>query len=264
MKYSILVTLCTVGLLGGCKSTPDANSDVETFNSRADADVRAAVGAGFLTVEKLQSLSDQELFALIRDKGVSQICLPTMKSVGKPGRMETEKIRTSNLTKILFSNLFKLLGNSDARRVADALWKGKTFTSEVKCKNGAGSNRITLLNLITLKNRIMTRDDFLDEIRYEEDGEKEFVRALEENKNGVNMVELNYSDPKNDPLNAGKDFGIRDLMVPIRQPDNTVIYIGRAYVGKWTSPTDFVSDGLLAWFFLDFSKRALAAEKPFD
>lgn len=212
-----------------------------------------------LTVKNLATLSDEELFQLIEYRGVNESCLPEGKSVGQPGRIYEEAIQRENLVKIFFKNLMLFLGQSNSTEVAKLLWSGKTFKrSETACNHGSGTNQVLGLKLFTLKNSVLTREFYLDdENRYQDKSELEFSKALENNKNNVNLVELNYARTQNDLFGAGRKFGVRDIMVPIENKDGSIIYIGRAYTGKWISEEKFKSSGLVAWFFLDFNKESV-------
>jgi hypothetical protein len=210
-----------------------------------------------LTVKSLAKLSDEELFQLIQNRGLNESCLPEGKSVGQPGRIYEEAIQRENLVKIFFKNLMLFLGQSNSTEVAKLLWSGKTFKqSEASCEHGTGTNQVLGLKLFTLTNSILTREFYLDdENRYQDQSELAFGKALENNKNKVNLVELNYARSQKDLFGAGKKFGVRDIMVPIQNKDGSIIYIGRAYTGKWISEENFKSSGLVAWFFLDFNKE---------
>lgn len=217
------------------------------------------------TVESLASLNDQQLFELIRAKAITEKCTPKGTSAGKPGRMDEKAIKKSNLTKTIFKGLFQVLGPQNSKYVAGMLWHGKVFEQNPGCTTGTGTNRINLgiteSRNITFTHRVLSVDDFIkDKGRKGTDvNEQAFVSALQAVKEGTNLVELNYSKPKDDPLHAGKNFGVRDIMVPIKGKNGT-IYVGRAYGGEWISETQFRSTGLVAWFFLDFSPTAVSAQ----
>jgi hypothetical protein len=251
----------------GCRSTQKADGDASSEKGLfvPSSDNNDDYNPNYLTIDKLAEMSEGELFDIIRNKGTTLNCIPEGKSVGKPGRMESDRIGKSNIAKEAFQNLFNFLGLDTSEKVAGALWKGKVFNrNSGDCTTGKGANRIAGMKLITLTNRIFPTTEFLKGQRYLDQPEIDFGDALLQNPALENLIELNYSDPDLDPGHAGKLFGIRDIMVPIAQDDGTIIFIGRAYVGKWTTPTSFVSDGLVAWFFLDFSARALRVKGPLD
>jgi hypothetical protein len=214
------------------------------------------------TIASLSKLTDAELFSLVQYKGFNEACIPQGVSAGKPGRIDKDVINNDNGIKALFGLMFRFLGNHNSQAAADLIWKGKTFRrSSRDCTVGTGVNRVGLINLFTMTVKNLTREVFItDEGRMSDASEQGFVQALEANENDVNMVELNYSKPGLDPLGMGRAFGIRDIMVPIAGKYGT-IYIGRAYTGKWTSPTQFKSAGNVAWFFLDFSPEAVAHDR---
>jgi hypothetical protein len=210
------------------------------------------------TIDTLSKLSDEELFTLVRYKGINESCIPEGVSAGKPGRIDKNVITNDNAFKVIFRHIFHFLGRRSSQQVADIIWKGKTFhRSEENCAEGWGTNRVGLINLFSLKAKTLTRETFIgDEGRMNDASESGFVNALAANPNDTNLVELNYSRPRLDPMGMGRAFGIRDIMVPIPGKNGT-IYIGRAYTGKWTSTTSFKSSGMVAWFFLDFSDEAV-------
>jgi hypothetical protein len=216
------------------------------------------------TIHTLALMSDAQLFQLIEKEGINVECIPEGVSAGRPGRINKEAIREENTTKSIFKYLFNFLGSQNSQTVAGLIWKGKTLQrSPQNCSTGFGVNRVGLLDLFTLKTHTLGRNKYVaDQGRFIDASEENFVNSLIANPNDVNMVELNYSEPGRDPAGAGKAFGVRDIMVPIMGKYG-IIYIGRAYTGKWLSETQFQSSGLVAWFFLDFSPEAVREQKWF-
>jgi len=212
----------------------------------------------FHTIDSLASLNEVQLFELIQAKAITVDCVPTGKSVGRVGRINSNVIENKNFVKVFFKGLFDILGGEDSEYVAGQIWKGKEFfRNKNNCGIGKGINLVMGSKSITFTNRIVSLKEYdADLQRFLDPSESYFVRAMEQSPNRINLVELNYSNPSLDPGHIGKKFGVRDIMVPIRGKYG-VIYIGRAYTGVWTTSTQFKSSGLVAWFFLDFSSQAL-------
>jgi hypothetical protein len=217
------------------------------------------------TVRTLAKLPVSELLRLVRENGVAADCIPESVADGRPGLIDPKAIDDTNLTKAGFHALFNFLGAKNAQALAGVLWKGKVFKQSAQdCTHGTGTNRIARNHLITMKNRVFSRDEFITGEKPSTQDEDDFRSALQSNKNGVNLIELDYSQPDRDILGAARNFGIRDVMVPIRQDDGSLIFIGRAYAGDWDEPVPgdtsgthvFHPDGMLAWFFLDFDDNS--------
>jgi hypothetical protein len=214
------------------------------------------------TIGSLASLSEEQLFDLIKVWAITEDCVPTGESAGLPGRMDKNVVGSHNFVKVFFKGLFNILGNKETEFVASQIWKGKVFyRNPQNCTQGTGINRIMGNHAITLTNRIMSLKEYTADIqRFRDINELKFIQDMEHSQKRINLVELNYSNPSRDPFHAGKRFGVRDIMVPI-QGKNGTIYIGRAYTGQWASSTQFKSSGKVAWFFLDFSRHAVEEQR---
>jgi hypothetical protein len=265
MRFKFLVGLILASGVSACKSS--SLSDV-----RADdgpdiaAQEETPAKPAHLTIELLKNMKPKALFELIKERGTSVECIPEGVASGLPGEISDENIQKTTAVKTIFAGLLNFIPPKDAQAIAGLIWKGKVFTQNSAqtggCSKGTGTNRIAGRHRITMTNQVLSRETYLGEQKQMNPDELNFITALNENthREGVNLVELNYSNPKDDIVGAGRGANIRDIMVPIRQDDGTVIYIGRAYTGIWTvdddQETHYNSEGLLAWFFLDFDENA--------
>ena len=241
------------------------------MNAGTDTQFPLLTVKGLVQSSKGTPETEQGLYEILATRATSQPCIPTGFSAGAPGPLYPDVIQDQNGIQKAFHSLFNKLGTELSQRVADRIWAGKIFANNDgregrDCTTGRGVNRIVGLKLITLTNRLLTAEEYLDEADWFKNPDEELFRAALtrrlETGRAVNLVELNYSSPTLDPLGAGRKFGVRDVMVPVVQFDGSVIYVGRAYNGVWESGNSFRSTGNLAWFFLDFTDRGLGLE-PF-
>ena len=146
-------------------------------------------------------------------------------------------------------------------------WRGKYF-----CKGDGtsceGKNRIRESLLLDDSQLVqMGRFDCQLLMREEVKKDQNASRLAHEVKNG-SVITLNYADPYSRPylleIALALVLPVYDVMVAVEGPtEHEFVYIGKSWRGSYdgTCFTPANQDEILAWFFLDFSPKALKEQR---